>query len=143
MTLLPPDRALSSQNIRTIEVDGVEYVAREFCREILAERDKLAEALQQIADTPPDSRAGWVHWAEQARRALVTGVVRTSVRHYALFAGQDLAVEFKDAEDALGYMAKHADAILDSDAALLVLDGKGMCRVALVDARKLPGTVDV
>jgi hypothetical protein len=56
---------------------------------------------------------------------------------YSLFCGPDLATEFATAEDALGYVAEHADALLDGDVALMVFDDHGMCQVALVDARKL------
>lgn len=62
------------------------------------------------------------------------------MKHYSLFAGPDLAVEFATADEALGYMAEQADKLLDADVALMVFDewiAKAR-EVALVDARKLP-----
>lgn len=55
--------------------------------------------------------------------------------HFSLFRGPDLAVEFRDAQHALDYMAEHADALLGCGVALMVTDAEGMARVALVDAR--------
>lgn len=54
---------------------------------------------------------------------------------YSLFCGADLVDEFRDAEEALDYMARNADDLLGSGCALLVSGDDGMPLVALVDAR--------
>lgn len=61
---------------------------------------------------------------------------------YALFAGANLAVEFRDAEDALSYMARNADDLADGEAALVVFDGEGRAQIALVDARAALAVID-
>lgn len=72
--------AAARTTMRTINVDGVEYVSRDFCRELVTERDELSEALDlavaAATSTNPDCGCDACKETRDAMRLWYIGEVR-------------------------------------------------------------------